>query len=118
MCQKKEKISKSESFCIATILLYFGIEEDMEIAAKYVDIGLKSFPDSVPLNRFKGSILMFEAEQKGYGHLGDDALPVFKDLTLVTEAVNYFQKALSLMETGNWPEFMVNTVKKLFNITF
>lgn len=107
----EEKISKSESFCIAAILLYFGIEEDMEIAAKYVDIGLKSFPDSVPLNRFKGSILMFEAEQKGYGHLGDDALPVFKDLTLVTEAVNYFQKALSLMETGNWPEFMVNQIR-------
>lgn len=107
----EENISKNESFCIAAILLYFGIEEDMGIATKYVDIGLKAFPDSVPLNRFKGSILMFEAEQKGYGHLGDDALPIFKDLTLVTEAVNYFQKALDLMETGSWPEFMVNQIR-------
>lgn len=108
----EEKISKSESLCVASILIYFDPEKgDMNKAIELVDIGLKHFSDSVPLNRLKGSALMYEAEKSGFDHLGADALPIFKNLKLVSDAVSYFDKALSLSKEGEWSPFMLNQIK-------
>src|SRR3989339_220087 len=107
----EKRVSENEGLCVAAIIVYFGEDEFMQKAGALVEIGLKSFPDSPPMNRFKGSFLMYEAEKKGYGYLGDDPLLIFKDLDMVSKAVEHFERSLSLMENGPWPEFAKNQVR-------
>lgn len=101
----ESKISENEAFCAAAILLYLK-ENLIDDAAKLIDAGLKNFPDSVFLNRFKGVVLMMEAEHGGTKSRDFDIVPFFQKINLVEEAVEYFKKALDLAIAGSWPRLV------------
>lgn len=89
---------------------YFSLE-DIESASKIVDIGLKEFPESISLNRFKGFVIMSEIEKGGALYRESDVIPFFLKSNDAKEAVNHFQKALLYASNDNWPEASINSIK-------
>lgn len=106
----REEIDKNENLSVSVVFIYLRLE-DTKNAAYYVDKGLKNFPESVRLNRFKGSILMEEAKMRGIGYLDHKLLPFFPELDLVEEAVKYFEKALSFAENSSQPNYIKDQLR-------
>lgn len=106
----QEEIPKNENLCVAAVFIYLKLG-DIENAANYADKGLKNFTESARLNRFKGSILMEEAKNKGIGYLEHELIPFFYELNLVEEALKHFEKALLLTENSTQPDFIKDQLR-------
>jgi transcriptional regulator with XRE-family HTH domain/tetratricopeptide (TPR) repeat protein len=105
----KEKCGFSEGLCVSVAQLFFA-QEDLDNAREYINIGLKSFPDSVNLNQLKGSVLMLEVHKGGSESRKFDIVPFFFKSNLADEAIRYFKKALLNAENADFPESEINLI--------
>lgn len=108
--KSEEEFNSSESLCIVAVQTYLSLDE-IDAAKKCVDTGLKNFPESINLNRFKGLVLMAEVEKGGSESRSFDIVPFFLKSNLAEKAAEHFQKALSCAKNENWPQSIQNSIK-------
>lgn len=89
---------------------YFALGE-LETASEIVDMGLKKFPESVSLNRFKGRIIMSGIEKGGARFRDFDDIPFFLKANNAKEAIEYFEKACLYARNDSWYEIEINFIK-------